>query len=155
MYSVNEDGTNLRKRMDLADIVSLSSDGKWIGKYSMPGAWVAQSIDGTRTVRISRGSPLPGTFEAAPWSAGLSWTRDGRFMYVRPNNFSTYALPLRPGAAVPDVPAEGFQNEQELAAFAGARLVARGPNVFPGPTPDVYAFTKVATQRNIYRVILR
>lgn len=155
IYFVNEDGTNLRKRGGLADVVSFSADGRWIGKYSMPGAWVAQSMDGERTVRISRGSPLPGTFEAAPWPAGLSWTRDGRFMYVRPNNFATYALPLRPGAVVPDLPAAGFQSEQELAAFAGARLVARGPNVFPGPTPDVYAFTKVATQRNIYRVILR
>jgi hypothetical protein len=36
----------------------------------------------------------------------------------------------------------------------GARLVSDEPNVFPGPDPSIYAFTKVTTQRNIYRVPL-
>jgi hypothetical protein len=33
----------------------------------------------------------------------------------------------------------------------GARLI-REPGAFPGPKPSVYAFTKVVTHRNIYRV---
>ena len=38
-----------------------------------------------------------------------------------------------------------------MAALPGARLVA-DESVFPGPNPSVYAFMKVSTQRNIYRV---
>jgi hypothetical protein len=39
-----------------------------------------------------------------------------------------------------------------VAALPGARLVSDEANVFPGPEPSTYAFTKVTTQRNIYRV---
>jgi len=38
-----------------------------------------------------------------------------------------------------------------VAALPGARLISE-ESVFPGPNPSVYAFMKVTTQRNIYRV---
>jgi hypothetical protein len=41
-----------------------------------------------------------------------------------------------------------------MAALPGARRVSDG-SVYPGPDPSMYAFTKVAAQRNIYRVPLR
>jgi hypothetical protein len=80
----------------------------------------------------------------------MSWTPDRRFLYL---NFagSTYSIPLLPGQMVPSMPASGLQSKEAVAALPGARLVSEG-NVFPGPNPSIYAFTKVATQRNIYRV---
>ena len=53
---------------------------------------------------------------------------------------------------MPPVPASGFQTKDAVAALPGAQLISDKDNVFPGPNPSIYAFTKVATQRNIYRV---
>jgi hypothetical protein len=39
-----------------------------------------------------------------------------------------------------------------VAALPEARLVSEEKNVYPGPNPSIYAYTKVAAQRNIYRV---
>ncbi len=52
----------------------------------------------------------------------------------------------------PKIPPKGFQSKDEIAALPGARRVSDEPNVFPGPNASIYAFTKVTTQRNIYRV---
>ena len=53
---------------------------------------------------------------------------------------------------LPPIPASGFESKEAVAALPGARLVSDEANVFPGPNPSIYAFTKVTTQRNIYRV---
>jgi hypothetical protein len=52
---------------------------------------------------------------------------------------------------LPPIPASGLPSKEAVAALPGARLVSE-ESVWPGPNPSVYAFTKVATQRNIYRV---
>jgi ECF sigma factor len=91
-----------------------------------------------------------GTIESGISPAPVSWSRDSAFAYIRFNR-ATYAIPLQPGSALPSIPAAGFRNEQELAGLRGAQHVANTP-VFAGGSPSVYAFTKVATQRNIYRV---
>jgi hypothetical protein len=83
--------------------------------------------------------------------APLSWTPDGRFLYLK---FATslYAIPLQPGQVLPPIPASGFPSKDAVAALPGARLISEDSGVFPGPNPSVYASMKVATQRNIYRV---
>jgi hypothetical protein len=52
---------------------------------------------------------------------------------------------------LPSLPASGFRSKEEVAALPGARVIVE-PAAIPGPNPSIYAFTKVATQRNIYRV---
>jgi len=64
---------------------------------------------------------------------------------------SVYAIPLRPGEIMPPIPSSGFRSEGEVAAIRGARRIA-DVGAFPGPTPSMYAFIRIATQRNIYRV---
>ena len=64
---------------------------------------------------------------------------------------SIYAIPLRPGQALPPIPASGFQTKQEVAALPGARLIPE-PEAITGPSPSIYAYPRFATQRNIYRV---
>jgi hypothetical protein len=81
----------------------------------------------------------------------MRWTPDGRFVYLKFAG-STYAIPLQPGQPMPPIPAPGFQSMDAVAALPGARLVSEKEGVYPGPDPSVYAFVKVATQRNIYRV---
>ena len=81
---------------------------------------------------------------------GVSWSPDGKFLYM---NFreSMYAIPLRPGQMLPPRPASGFRSKEDVAALPGARLIPQ-QGAFPGSDPSIYAFTKVTTHRNIYRV---
>ena len=80
--------------------------------------------------------------------SGVSWSPDGKFFYLKFQG-SIYAVPLRQGM-LPPIPASGFRSKEDLAALPGVRLIPEG--AFPGPNPSIYAFTKIATQRNIYRV---
>jgi hypothetical protein len=52
------------------------------------------------------------------------------------------------------VTAKNFLSEGELAKFAGARVIPAG-DVVPGPTADIYAFTRETVQRNLYRIPLQ
>jgi hypothetical protein len=52
---------------------------------------------------------------------------------------------------LPPLPVSGIQTEKDVAALPGARLIPQR-EAFAGPSPSLYAFTRVATQRNIYRV---
>lgn len=92
----------------------------------------------------------PQPIDIGPMPSYMSWTPDGRFLYLKFET-STYAIPLQPGQVLPPIPASGFPTKEAVAALPGARLIAER-NVFPGPDPSVYAFMKVSTQRNIYRV---
>lgn len=80
----------------------------------------------------------------------MSWSPDGRFVYLDPYAFP-YAIPLRPGQALPPLPASGLRTAQEVAALRGARRIPH-EYAFTGPDPSLYAFTKVTIQRNLYRV---
>ena len=60
-------------------------------------------------------------------------------------------IPLAPGQVFPDIPPGGFQSEDELAQYPGVRVINAG-DVALGPTPDVYAFSRETTQRNLYRI---
>ena len=80
----------------------------------------------------------------------MQWTPDGRYFYLRLEG-STYAIPLTPSRSLPSLTAAGLPSKQAVAALPGAVLVSDGV-VFPGPNPQVYAYMKVSTQRNIYRV---
>jgi hypothetical protein len=64
---------------------------------------------------------------------------------------TTYVFPLAPGHVFPDIPAGGFQSGEELAKYPGVRVIDAG-DVALGPTPDVYAFSRETTQRNLYRI---
>lgn len=94
-------------------------------------------------------SPAP-SFERGPWPMHMKWSPDGKFVYLALYGFP-YAIPLRRGQVLPPLPARGLQSDQEVAAMPGARRIPQ-EGAFVGPDPSRYAFTKVAIQRNIYRV---
>jgi len=48
-------------------------------------------------------------------------------------------------------PADGFHSDEELAHFPGAHEID-ATGVQPGPSPEVYAFYRGNTQRNLYRI---
>jgi sugar lactone lactonase YvrE len=82
----------------------------------------------------------------------VSWSRDGKFLYLNDRDArEIYAVPLPPGRTLPPIPAA------DLGKIANA---ATGPDVvkikegraFAGADPSMYAFPRLTTQRNIYRI---
>ena len=147
---IREDGTELQRVAQASNIFGASPDGQWVAAWRPPAAAIAYPVGGGSPVLICEACGEPGTFESSPWAPPVSWSRDGKFIYIQFSK-STYAVPLQDGRSLPSIPARGFRDEQAVAALPGARVVAEA-GVFPGPNPSVYAFTRVATQRNIYRV---
>jgi serine/threonine protein kinase len=154
LYRIKDDGSELHQMFPAKMLIvpfGVSPDGRWVPAQD-PAAWgslmVYPAEGGTPTLICASCSAPQGT-ERIP--SPLSWTPDGRFVYLKFES-STYAIPLRPGQTLPPIPAGGFRSKEAVAALPGARLISEQDRVFPGPNPSVYSFTKVATQRNIYRV---
>jgi eukaryotic-like serine/threonine-protein kinase len=153
VYRVKDDGSDMRKMIPTSNLFAfgVSPGGRWIAAQDAR-AWGTLSAfpagGGAPTLICGNCSPPQGTDPKPP---DIAWSSDGRFMYLKFAD-STYAIPLQPGQPMPPIPAGGFQSKEVVAALPGARLVSETSNVFPGPNPTMYAFTKVATQRNIYRV---
>jgi len=66
----------------------------------------------------------------------------------------SYIVPLPSGRFLPLELREGVRSEQEVAELPGARRID-ADMVLPGPSPDVYAFYRTTTQRNLYRIPIR
>src|SRR5262249_34406285 len=129
---------------------SVSPDGRWIpaqtpNQYGDSTVW---PVGGSSPTLLCADCSQPQGTDLIP--PPVSWSPDGRFVYLKFSG-STYAIPLQPGQMLPPIPTKGFPSKEAVAALPGARLVSED-SVFPGSNPSIYAFTKVATQRNIYRV---
>jgi Tol biopolymer transport system component len=156
VFRVREDGSDLQKilRFDSpSTLFNVSPDGKWV---AIPGSSDVMATP-AMVYPLTGGSP---TLLCGPCASGndveralppaVSWSPDARFIYLRLEG-AIYAIPLRPGEMLPLIPASGLRSKEDVAALPGARLIPE-PEAFPGPNPSIYAFTKVSTHRNIYRV---
>ena len=156
IYRAKEDGSELQKVLRPASsLFSASPDGKWV---VMTPAWSAEMATVQMVYPIDGGSPrliCVACFGEHPamrdGPTSVSWSPDRKFFYLNLQD-SIYAIPLRPGQMLPPIPASGFRSKED-ALLLGARLIPQ-PGAFPGSNPSIYAFTKVATHRNIYRVKL-
>jgi eukaryotic-like serine/threonine-protein kinase len=131
--------------------LGVSPDGRWIAVQD-PRAWgtlIVYAANGGSPIRLCERCAPPWGTDPIPFYLG--WSPDSKFMYW---NFtgSTYAIPLRAGRLLPEIPAAGLQSPDAIGALTEARLMTSQAHTFPGPNPSVYAFMKVTTQRNIYRV---
>ena len=132
------------------NLLSVSPDGRIAIGWRPPNAAMAQPLDGGEAVIVCNDCVEPESFESGPWPPAVSWSADGRFLYVAAGA-SMFAVPLAAGRALPAIPSGGFKTERHVGSLAGARRVS-GNLAFPGPDPGTFAYTKVTTQRNIYRV---
>jgi hypothetical protein len=62
-----------------------------------------------------------------------------------------FFFPLAGPQILPKIPAGGLGTGEEIARLPGARRI-EGRLVTLGPSPDVYAYYKGNTQRNLYRI---
>ena len=115
--------------------------------------WLALGSGGVVIFRVDGGAPLRTQIRAS--ATTLSWSGDGKHLFVRgkgPANMDkAYILPLSPGQMVPESIVHGLPSEQEILKLPGARVIPLS-NVVPGPTADMYAFTRQSVQRNLYRI---
>ena len=147
IYRVRPDGSGLRKAV--AQPVNqfnfsspVSPDGRWVFGWGPleghgPAAGQAYSLDGKTPISL-------GGLGQIAWAAGgalLSITGSTRAFFV----------PLAPGQMLPPVPAGGFHADEEIARLPGARRI-EGRLVTVGPSPEIYAFYRGNTQRNLYRI---
>ena len=152
IFRIKEDGSELQKMLPTPFLVAqgVSPDGQWVPAQdsSAWGALVLHAAGGGSRKRVCENCSKPQGTDPIPPT--LKWTPDGKFLYLRFET-STYAIPLQPRPLLPPTPASGFASKEAVAALPGARLVS-DKDVYPGPNPSVYAYVKVSTQRNIYRV---
>ena len=152
VYRVKDDGSELQKVITTPLLpLAVSPDGQWIAVQD-PTAWGALVVYPTGGGSPRRLCDLC----APPWGTEppafyFDWAPNGEFAYWNFTN-STYAIPLQSGRLLPGIPAGGIQSKEGVAALPGARLISEQDRSVPGPNPSMYAFVKVSTQRNIYRV---
>ena len=163
IFRMKQDGTDLRKVIPdpITRLISLSPDGQWI-----VAAVAAGNAGGSPTVSAfpMRGG-LPrvlcrvcsvGTLDIDP--PIVSWSLDQKSMYIclthtgANDKPETIVIPLNSGDAFPASWSELVTNAK-LPHMPGVRVLDI-PNVFPGPNASIYAFWRLNTQRNLYRISL-
>jgi Tol biopolymer transport system component len=161
LYEIQEDGTG-KKKVVAAPIIYLmavSPDGRWVV------AWIAYR--GEETTQALVAYPTGGGNEqlictacrvSGPYNPGgpmLSWSGDQKYLYFKSilqgMSRNTLMIPLRAGEALPPLRSSGLQSDQDLVGLTGVQVIEE-QDVFPGPSPSVYAFTRRATHRNLYRI---
>jgi hypothetical protein len=137
LYRVHPDGTGVRKVLErpIAMIGGVSPDGRWFSGFA-PHVLEVFPLDGgaSTVINASDFGWLPGAVWFGAWDAK-----------------TTFIVPLAPGQILPRIPAGGLKSDDEIARLPGAHKIAGQP-LAPGPSPDVYAFYRGATQRNLYRI---
>jgi Tol biopolymer transport system component len=146
---VNEDGSGSRQVNTLVSGLGRTSpDGRWIsgmkGTGTNPPIWFFS---------LTGADPL--LFLAENGARSVRWAPDGSRLYLlQPFRGRTYVLPLANGSMLPHIPSGGFRTEAEIAALPGVGIIPHG-DVGPGPSPNVYVYSRETVSRNIYRIPLR
>jgi len=156
-FRIREDGTGRRKlaSQQISELRDVSPDRRWvIAGAAIPGD-KSNSTMQTHAFPIGGGPPILIFGDICV----LRWEPGGKLLYL--SIFTgmqsagatgrTYILPLPPGKMLPNIPPGGFRSEAEIASLPGARVIDAA-DVAPGPTSDVYAFSRQTVQRNLYRI---
>ena len=121
-----------------------SPDRNWLVLSSLAaGGLVFFRIDGGASLVTQLSPPT-----------SIAWSGDGRHVFVQPragNNVGkAYVFRLSSGHLVPESIVHGLPSDQEILKLPGTRVIPSA-DVAPGPTADIYAFTRESVQRNLYR----
>src|SRR3984893_9174378 len=153
-FRIREDGAEKQEltSSEINEVYGVSPDGKFV-------------IAGTPKNGRARTKAFPSS-GGAPISISdgicfLRWQADRKFLYLSVATGMqsaaafgrTYVIPLSPNKLFPSLPADGFHSEDEIARLPGVRVI-EAADVFPGPTPGTYAYSRQSVQRNLYRVPL-
>jgi hypothetical protein len=142
---MGDDGGEMQKAAvePVLFFMSVSPDGAWLIARVSPGEHAGNGVVAFST-RGGRGAPVCQDCEA-------DWAPGGKSFVVRAFGFSqprSVVIALKPGEALPRLPAGGLRSEADVAALDFA--VGDGFR-YPGRDALQYAYTKASIQRNIYR----
>jgi Tol biopolymer transport system component len=147
IYRMKTDGTGRRKISSerILDIAAVSPDGRWV-VAGTPNSDEAQTalmkafpVDGGASVRV-----------CAEYCV-INWDTAGRYAYLSfmPFGRGSYALPVMRDVGLPKLPPGGAGRQD----FINARTAVALPvSVQSALNPSVYAYTREATRRNLYRI---
>jgi Tol biopolymer transport system component/predicted Ser/Thr protein kinase len=151
LYRIKEDGSGLQKVLGdpIVVLYDVSPDGKWAAVWA--GRSVAvYPVDGGSSVLVCSACAN----RAPPdQPAVITWSRNGKFVYFHDTGYrQTYAFALRSGHILPPLPPTGIRSPSlDAGTLPGARLIPQ-ERAIPAANPAIYAFSRVATHRNIYRI---
>jgi Tol biopolymer transport system component len=159
LQRIKADGSGLRKVIPqkVVFLYDISPDGKWVSVWEGIDLKVFPVDGGTPTL-ICAACAEAGAEDRGVTPSMLSWSADGKLLYVSTagrwildGGLRTYAIPLPKGKMLPPLPASGMRLGDLEASFPGTRAIPQ-PRSFMSPDPSVYAYPKLVTHRNIYRI---
>jgi eukaryotic-like serine/threonine-protein kinase len=159
LYHINTDGSGLRRVVpnQVVFLYDVSPDGKWLAVWEQSAVVLYSSDGATRKVICDRCASAGGE-DRGVTPPTVKWSSDGKLLYLHENATrhgielpnTMYVIPLQAGW-VARLPASGFPSIDAAAAALGRRLTL-GDRVFPSPDPSVYAFARLSSHRNIFRI---
>jgi hypothetical protein len=166
IMSINEDGTGQLAVSDLhiMSLQSVSPDGRWALVGVTPPGGHGDRNSMSLGVPLEGGAPIPVcdscsvAYGTARSSAPLlSWTLDGKWVYVSLRHFpfgssKTAVIPVKTGAAPPTF-TKGFVSEADFARIPGARLINQ-EDVSSGMSSKYYVSTRRSAKANLLRIYL-
>jgi len=149
IYRMKTDGTDRRKITSerILDIAAVSPDGRWVVAGSPnsdedhPASMKAFPVNGGASV------PLCADY------CVVSWDTAGKYAFISflPYGSGSYALPVIRDVGLPKLPTGGARKED----FINAKTAITIPGtVQSAVSPSVYAYTREASRRNLYRIQL-
>ena len=153
LEKIAADGTGLQKVIpeQATFLYDISPDGKWLSVYVGRDIRVYPSGGGAPTM-ICTGCASTGAENRGVTPPRASWSRNGKEFYLYSENTRrTYAVPIEPGQALPQLPPSGITWSTGPPAIAGTRTIPH-ERAFLGPNASVYAYLDVSVHRNIYRI---
>ena len=149
-YRVRQNGAGVRKAIAQPVLLlnGISPDGRWLV------AWSPLPIENATAYQAFSLAADGGPIEISR-DIVWNWSPDGRVLSLSDGPVApgrSYIVALSPGTAMPRLPAGGLRSDDQVAQVPGARRV-EGVTI-PGPSPDVYAFYRDTSQRNLYRIPL-
>jgi len=161
VYRMAPDGSGRERLLayPVTFLTNISPDEKWVIAWSALPSDASQQV--TAAYPLAGGDPtvlcLCGTGPINQESPLVAWSGDGKSMLIRiaamgPSR--SVALPLRPGQALPTLPAGRFLMPRDLAGLPGATVIPE-VSIAPGRDISTYVFARTAAQRNLFRIPLR
>ncbi|MGH9774164.1 MAG: protein kinase domain-containing protein [Candidatus Acidiferrales bacterium] len=150
LYRMHADGTDRRKVTPdpVLDFMALSPDGRWAivsGKgpnEEHPSSMKALPVEGGPAVPFSLTYCL------------INWDISGEFMYLKfmEQRNLTYALPVRRGWGIPDLPTTGIHGIEDLKKMKNTWVIPEAEESVV--SKSLYAYVRQTTRRNLYRIPL-
>lgn len=148
LYRMKPDGSGREKVTPrrILDIEAVSPDGHWAAASTPtfgeePASLSAFAVDGSAAVPLCAGI------------CRFRWDVSGRtaFLFMESHSTSSYALPIVQDTGLPRSPPAGFAGVEDIP-----KTIAAIPSyVESAVSSTMYAYSRVNTRRNLYRIPLR